>query len=237
MRRTSRRSSDPALVVGYVRCSTDEQNLGPEAQREALARWCQAHDARLVAVHEDPGVSGGAALDRRPGLLAALDALGTTGAGVLLVAKRDRLARDVVVAAMVERLAERHGARVLTADGTGNGEGPEAMLLRGIVDVFAQYERALIRARTKAALAVKRSRGERTSGHVPYGYRLGADGVHLERDEAEQGVAALARALRDEGRTLRAVAAELAARGLTPRHGRAWHPQSVARLIVAAEAA
>ncbi len=74
---------------------------------------------------------------------------------MLLVAKRDRLARDVVVAAMVDRLAERHGARVLAADGTGNGDGPEAMLMRGIVDVFAQYERALIRARTKAALAVK----------------------------------------------------------------------------------
>lgn len=237
MRRSSRRPADPALVVGYVRCSTEEQNLGPEAQRDALAKWCQAHGARLVAVHEDVGVSGGAALDKRPGLLAAVDALAANGAAVLLVAKRDRLARDVVVAAMVERLAERHGARVLAADGTGNGEGPEAMLLRGIVDVFAQYERALIRARTKAALAVKRSRGERTSGHVPFGFRLGADSVHLERDEAEQTVATLARALRAKGLTLRAIGAELAARGIASRVGRAWHPQSVSRLLASEKAA
>lgn len=237
MRRTSRRPGNPSLVVGYVRCSTEEQNLGPEAQREALARWCAANGARLVAVHEDAGVSGAMPLDKRPALLAAVDAVAAHGAGVLLVAKRDRLARDVVVAAMVERLAERHGARVLAADGAGNGVGPEAMLLRGIVDVFAQYERALIRARTKAALGVKRARGERTGGLVPYGFHLAADGVHLERNEAEQAVVALARSLRADGWTLRAIAGELAARGIVPRTGGAWHPQTVARLVGSAEAA
>jgi DNA invertase Pin-like site-specific DNA recombinase len=44
------------------------------------------------------------------------------------------------------------------------------MLMRGLVDLFAQYERALIRSRTKAALAVKKGRGERLAkgrrGHV-----------------------------------------------------------------------
>jgi DNA invertase Pin-like site-specific DNA recombinase len=39
-----------------------------------------------------------------------------------------------------------------------------------IMDAAAAYERALIRARTKAALAAKRARGER-SGEVPYGFR------------------------------------------------------------------
>lgn len=233
MRRTPRPSPSLSLVVGYVRCSTDEQHLGPEAQRAALVRWCEAHGARLVSVHEDAGVSGATPLDKRPGLLAALEAVAANGAGVLLVAKRDRLARDVVVAAMVDRLAERHGARVLAADGTGNGDGPEAMLMRGIVDVFAQYERALIRARTKAALAVKRSRGERTGG-VPYGLRLAADGVHVRADAEETAVVARVRSLRAEGHTLRAIAADLDAAGVAPRGGGRWHPQSVANIVRAA---
>lgn len=38
-----------------------------------------------------------------------------------------------------------------TADGAGNGEGPEAALMRTLLDTFAAYERALIRARTRAA--------------------------------------------------------------------------------------
>lgn len=233
MPRTSRPAPSPSLVVGYVRASTDRQDLSPDAQRASLTRWCEANGARLVAVHEDAGVSGAAPLDKRPGLLAALDALTANGAGVLLVAKRDRLARDVVVAAMVERLAERSGARVLAADGTGNGVGPEAQLMRGIVDLFAQYERALIRARTKAALAVKAARGERTGG-VPYGFRLAADGLHVVANPEEAAVVERARTLRAEGRTLRAIAADLDTRGTAPRGGGRWHPQTVANIVRAA---
>lgn len=233
MPRLTRPAPSPSLVVGYVRASTDRQDLSPDAQRAALARWCEANGARLVGVHEDAGVSGAAPLDKRPGLLAALDALTANRAGVLLVAKRDRLARDVVVAAMVERLAERSGARVLAADGTGNGVGPEAQLMRGIVDLFAQYERALIRARTKAALAVKAARGERTGG-VAYGFRLAADGFHVEANPEERAVMERVRALRAEGRTLRAIAADLDGSGLAPRGGGCWHPQTVANIARAA---
>ena len=229
-RKTNR--ADVAKVVGYVRCSTEDQHLGPEAQREALARWCAANGAELVAVHDDLGVSGGTELDKRPGLLAAIDALQAHGAGVLLIAKRDRLARDVVVSAMVERLAERAGARVLTADGTGNGDGPEALLMRSIVDAFAQYERALIRARTRAALAVKRTKGERV-GSVPYGFTLAEDGVHLIENAAEQEIIRAARDLKAGGLSLRAIGAGLTARGFVPRGGNEWNPNTVARILEA----
>lgn len=227
---STRKAVDASRVVAYIRCSTEEQHLGPEAQRAAMERWCAANGATLVAVHADLGVSGGAPLDKRPGLLAALDALAATGAGALLVAKRDRLARDTLLAAMIERLAERNGARVLTADDVGNGEGPEALLLRRMVDAFAEYERAIIRARTKAALAVKRGRGERV-GEVPYGYHLAADGRHLEADLAEQRVLSEARTLRSQGLSLRAVAAELARRGFVARNGRTFAATQVARMV------
>src|SRR6476469_878208 len=101
------RNSSVVRVVGYIRVSTEDQSLGPEAQRVALERWCAAQGAELAVCHEDVGISGGVDLDKRPGLLAALDSLRTLRADVLLVAKRDRLARDVLVSAMVERLAER----------------------------------------------------------------------------------------------------------------------------------
>jgi hypothetical protein len=139
---------DPAKIVGYVRAGTDDQSLGPEAQRHSLEAYCLAHDAFPVSIHEDIGYSGGLALDKRFGLLAALASLDEHKAGVFLVAKRDRLARDVVVAGMVERLVERVGAKLLSADGTGNGDGPEQGLLKNIVAAFAEYERALIRERT-----------------------------------------------------------------------------------------
>jgi site-specific DNA recombinase len=139
--------TDPQRVIGYVRVSTGEQRLGPKAQRESLRQWCLANGVKLVAVFSDR-VSGAAGIDQRPGLLAALAALRDKHAGVLLVAKRDRLARDSLVAALVERLVERNGAAVRAADGTGNGDGAEAILLRRIVDAFAEYERVMIRARS-----------------------------------------------------------------------------------------
>ena len=219
---------DPTKAIAYLRASTDRQDLGPDAQREAIERWAHAKGIEIVAWHEDRGISGGVDLDKRLGLLAAIQALRTESAGVLLVARRDRLARDVLVSAMVERLCEREDARIQTADGAGNGSGPEAALLRGIMDVFAQYERAVIRSRTRAALAVKRARGERT-GTVPYGFR-DEDGMLVE-DAAEQVVVARARELRADGLSLRAIGRTLLDEGHAPRNGKRWHVQVLARVV------
>lgn len=222
-------AGDAKRVVAYVRVSTDEQHQGPKAQRDALAAWCAARGAELVAVFEDRGVSGAAELDKRPGLLAALDAVEAGGCGVLLVAKRDRLARDVMLAAMVERMAERAGAVVTAADGAGEGSGPEALLLRRMVDAFAEYERAVIRGRTRAALGAKKARGERV-GALPIGSQVAADGVHLEADADEARALAVVRELRAAGLSIRAIAAELDARRIPARGGR-WHPTTIARLL------
>ena len=187
----ARKSGDPKVAVGYIRASKGEQRLTPDAQREAMRIWCDREGVELVAVFEDLGVCGATEIDKRVGLLGALEALGEHGAGVLVVAKRDRIGRDVFVCAMVERLAARAGAVVACASGAGNGEGPEALLMRRLLDAFAEFERALIRTRTREALAVKRRRGERI-GSVPYGWRLASDGVHLVADEDEQRIIRLA---------------------------------------------
>jgi|WetSurMetagenome_2_1015567.scaffolds.fasta_scaffold495460_1 DNA invertase Pin-like site-specific DNA recombinase len=218
-----------AVAIGYVRVSTEEQSLGPEAQRTAIERWAAARGARLAAVFEDFGISGGAPAEKRPGLLAAIAALREHGAGLLVAAKRDRIARDTVIAAMVEQEASRAGATLTTADGASDGAGPEGALMRGIVDVFAAYERGVIKSRTRAALAVKRSRGERT-GQVPYGFELAADGAHLIENAAEQAVIAEVRALRAAGLSLRAVAAECERRGLLSRAAKPLALTQVARI-------
>jgi len=152
---------------------------------------------------------------------------------VLLVAKRDRVGRDVLVSAMVERLAERKGSQVVSADGCGNGDSPEAAMMRGIVAVFAQNERALIRARTRAALVVKKENGERV-GSVPYAWQVSGDDIHLEPNADEQEVIRTALNLRANGLTLRAIGTELASRRMLPRSGSGkWNPKSVRSLLSA----
>ena len=65
-------------------------------RQAAIERWCEAEGATLVAVYTDHGISGAAPLDKREGLMAAIDALVERRAGTFLAMKRDRLARDVV---------------------------------------------------------------------------------------------------------------------------------------------
>ena len=197
---------------------------------EALRGWCQVQGVTLVDVYTDVGISGGAPLEKRPGLLAALAAL--TKGSALLVLRRDRLARDTLTAAIAERMAQKAGASILTVTGAGDGEGPEAQLMRTIIDAFAQYERALITVRTKTAMQRKRAKGERI-GAIPYGYQLAADGVHFVDAPSEQAVIAIVQRLRAGGLSYRAIAAELNQRGLTNRAGGRFMATQVVHILQA----
>ncbi len=226
------RPGNPLVAVGYLRASTTDQRLSPEAQRAAIEAWAQREGASVVAWHCDAGISGGSDLADRPALVAALGELRALRAGVLVVAKRDRLARDIAVAALIERAAGSAGARIVSADGAGNGDSPSDALMRGMLDVFAAHERSVIRARTKAALQAKRAKGER-AGTVPFGYTADASG-RLSPCEAEQAVIDAVRSLRAAGMPFRAIEAELASRGLTSRSGRPFGIKQVFRMTKAA---
>jgi len=222
------RTTNPLAAVAYLRVSTDDQKLGPEAQRASIEAWSAAHGVTVLAWHTDAGVSGGSDLDSRPELAAALVSLKANRAGVLVVAKRDRIARDVAIAIAVERAVESTGARIASADGVANGDTAADSFLRTILDGAAQYERALIRQRTVAALKAKRARGER-AGNVPFGYTADASGT-LAADPGEQAIMASVRTLRAAGLTLRGIVAELARVGFVGRTGRALALPQVARI-------
>jgi site-specific DNA recombinase len=218
-------------AIGYRRVSTSEQagsGLGLDAQQESIDQATDRLGLQLAETFTDAGISGGLPLEQRPGLLAALDAL--CRGDVLIVAKRDRLGRDVLNVAMLERLTERKGARIVSAAGEGTDTNdPTSRLMRQVVDCFAEYERAIIRARTRAALAVKKARGERVGG-IPFGYQLAGEGHALEPHPEEQRAFALLRELRAAGYTYRAIAEELNRQGFRSRTGGLWVRQSVHQL-------
>lgn len=228
MTRREQHQTNPNHVVGYVRVSTDEQALGPAAQEDALRRWCAARGATLIAVRADIGVSGATSLEHRPALIEVLDIARHEGAGVVLVAKRDRLARDPIVSAMVESLVDRIGARVVSAAGEGEGDDPASVLMRRMVDAFAEYERRIICARTRAALAVKRSRGQRV-GQVPLGY-VATDSELLAESPHERAVIEQVLRARAAGASYRAIAAQLNRSGV-PARGSRWHANTIVRIV------
>ena len=161
---------------------------------------------------------------RRPQLEAALEQTKRIG-GVLLIAKLDRLARNVaVVAALMES-----GVRFVAVD------MPEAdNLTIHVMAAVAEREAQLISSRTKAALGARKARG----------LSLGkAENLNLEARQAGaktnlsravhdmRTVAAYAGALRRQGLSLRAVAVQLEAHGFRTRQGGPWNAVQIKRVL------
>lgn len=226
----SRPVTDATKAIAYIRVSTEEQHLGPEAQLAAIELWASRQGVTVVAVHRDLGVSGATPLADCKGLMAALEDLRVHGAGLLVVAKRDRLARDVMKSAMAEARAEALGARIVSAAGEGDGTDPAAKLMRTIIDAFAEYERLIIGARTKAALAVKKTKAERIGG-IPYGFS-DVDGK-LVANEDEQRVILEAKYLSSTGLSMRGICAKFRIEGVVFRNFSWNSPAHADRLLKA----
>ena len=216
-------------IVAYLRVSTDDQaenGFGMDAQLDSITKKIGVPER----TYRDEGLSGKDAT--RPGLLEALESL--RSGDLLAVAKRDRLARDTYLVLWIEKEAKRRGARIVSAAGEGgDGDDPAQVLLRRIVDSFAEYERLIIGQRTAAALKVKRERGEKTGGkYAPFGFRVSDDGVHLERDDREAATVDLIKGLRERGLSLREIAAEMEHRGILTKAGKTrWNPTTVSRIL------
>jgi len=218
-----------AAAIGYVRVSTDEQGrsgLGLEAQREAIAQAAARAGLEAPIVFEDAGVSGGAALAKRPGLMDALEAL--KRGGVLIVAKRDRLARSMSVILGLEAIVARKRARIVSAAGEGTeDDGADAVFMRRIMDANAERERFIIAQRTAAAMRAKRRRGEKTGGaHAPFGYDVDAAG-RLIANVNEMATLGLMAQLKADGLSVRAIAAQLNEAGALTKTGRQWNHTTV----------
>jgi DNA invertase Pin-like site-specific DNA recombinase len=139
----------PAMMIGYARVSTDEQNLA--LQLDALrAAGCDV-------IFED---TGSGADENRKGLA---DALARCAAGDVLVAwKLDRLGRSTLdLVGLVEKLKGRGvGLKVLTGEGASiDTTRPEGKLIFAVFAAFAEFERELIRERTMAGMRAAKRRG------------------------------------------------------------------------------
>lgn len=208
-------STEPRRVVVYRRVSSAEQAsaFGLDAQLAAVRRFAKAEGLDIAAdIAED--ASGTLPLDERPGLRDALAAVYQHGAAGLLVARRDRLARDEYAAHDAVRAFEAAGARVLYADGS-NGDDESAQLFDSIQHAFSAHDRRRIIARLKAGRDAKAAAhpGSRAQGGgIPFGYRRTPTGLEVEPEQAER-----VRAMFDLARSGRSAAAIAESLGEQPR--------------------
>ena len=222
----------PARTIAYVRVSTSKQvdkGVSLEAQQAKVRAYASLYDLELVDVVVEAGAS--AKTLSRPLLQGVLSRLAKGEADALLTVKLDRLTRSVAdLGELVER-CNKQGWALLSVSEQIDTRTAAGRLVLNVLASVSQWEREAIGERTSAAMAHKRACLEYTGGHVPYGWRVGEDGCHLEAHQAEQAVISAALELRAAGLSLRKVGAELEAEGLLPRSGGRWHAKTVKDLL------
>mgnify|MGYP000178484414 CR=1 FL=1 len=228
-RSKSRTPCDPTLAIGYVRKSTTLQEESFAVQSAAIERFAREQSLTLLATYYD-AITGGTEVAERPGLSAALETVTAARVGRVLVARRERLARDAWVSQGIERMLAPYGARVLSADGQGNGDGAGDAFLRLILDGAAQHERALIRGRIRAAVALRQAQGRRV-GECPYGMQPGADGHTLVAHPEEQATIGRVHALRARGLSQNEICRVLHDEGYRSRAGTPLSQTQISRII------
>ena len=141
------------MLIGYVRVSkadgTQDHALQLDAMKAAGVTKKRIYEDRITGSRDD-----------RPGLDACLKAL--RKGDTLVVWKLDRLGRSLGhLVNTIEDLAERGvGFKVLTGKGASiDTSTAEGKMIFGIFATLAEFERELIRERTKAGLASARARG------------------------------------------------------------------------------
>jgi DNA invertase Pin-like site-specific DNA recombinase len=216
-------------AVAYYRVSTARQGrsgLGIEAQRAAVQRFSEAEGFELNAEFVEVETGKGAdALDRRPQLAAAL-AAGRAGKCPVIVAKLDRLSRDVAFVAGL--MAQRVPFIVAEL-----GADADPFMLH-LYAALAEKERRLIGERTRSALAARKAQGARLGNRTNPG-DAAALGRQVQTAEAElfaTNALPIIDSIRATGVTdLRGIARALNDRGVRTARGGRWHVSNVKNVI------
>jgi DNA invertase Pin-like site-specific DNA recombinase len=223
MRRTPRKQSDsPTHFVAYYRVSDVKQGksgLGLEAQREAVARYLLAVKGVLAGEYTE--VETGKRHGKRPQLAAAI-ALASRRSATLLIAKLDRLARNVhFISGLMESSADFVAVDMPYAN----------RLTIHIMAAMAEHEGEMISERTRAALQAAKARGTRL-GNPRWQESIARATAARRKQPAPEDVRTLVAGYRAEGLSLRQIAARLNQLGLKTPSKAQWHPSSVRTLLL-----
>ena len=222
-------------AAGYLRVSGEgqigEDKYGLAAQREAIETYAAAQGYEVAEWYVDEAISG-AKLDR-PELTRLLNDAEAGKFAFVVVAKMDRVARDLMAQLWIEKELLRGNVELISVAEPFRGQDPANVLFRQVIGAFAQFERARIAERMAGGRKQKARGGGYAGGGAPIGYTAekGAKVLSLDAEKAET-VRRLFE-LREEwpGASLEALAGMMNAEGLTTAQGAIWRKAQVKRVL------
>jgi DNA invertase Pin-like site-specific DNA recombinase len=144
---------------------------GFERQMKSIEEYAKTNRLAIVQVYKEEGISG--SLEARPALAEMLVSLENNGHGVttVIIEKLERLARDLMVQEFIIRDFQKQGFNIIStmegADLCGND--PTRKLIRQIMGAFAEYDRAMIVAKLRAARERIKAKTGKCGGRKGYG--------------------------------------------------------------------
>lgn len=214
-------------AIIYCRVSTTEQvqeGVSLQAQQARAEAWCQAQGLQVAGVFVDEGLSGGTM--NREGLRAAL-AEACRLKSPLVTYSLSRVTRSVKDALAVVEQLERAGSSLVSLTEQLDTRTASGRFTFTVLSSVGQLERELVGERTRAALAFKRTKGERISGRAPLGCRF-EDGTVVPDLEELDSIATL-RSWRRSGLSFRAIQRR-ANRLLPARGAKGWGLETIHRI-------
>lgn len=146
---------DDREVIGYVRVSTDLQDIGK--QKDTILHWARREKLKITKFEGIEISSSRSLLDRRLGFLNSLKS-----GDILVCTETSRLSRTVVeLLTMVDDLLRRGVRVVFILQGLDLKDlsNPTTKLTLQMFSVMAEHERSVVSQRTKEALRVLKERG------------------------------------------------------------------------------
>lgn len=213
-------------AFGYLRTSGKGQigNDGFPRQREAITRYAKANRIEIVQEFTDEAVSGTLDAMDRNGLTDLFVALKSNGVRLVVVENATRLARDLMIGEIILSEFRKIGVRVISADGgvdlTIGNDDPTGKLIRQILGAVSEWEKCALVQKLRASRLCMRRAGQRCEGKKPYG-----------DSPEERKIIESILALRQQRRSIAAIADKLNADGVKSRSGSKWHPTQVQRVI------
>jgi len=190
-------------------------------QRAAIKAYSASKGFRIVREFEERGVTGKNDLENRPALKDLIAALRSNGTRVVLIEKLDCLARDLMIQESIIADLRKSGFKLVSVmEPDLCSDDPTRVLLRQMMGAFAQYERAMIVTKLRAARQRAKASKGRCEGRKPYGSRPG------EREVIERMFA-----IHKQGVSMTAVHQQLNAEGRKPRYQEAWSQAMVVRIM------
>jgi DNA invertase Pin-like site-specific DNA recombinase len=212
-------------AVAYYRTSsaTNVDGDSLERQRAAVTSYAKAHGIEVVDEFYDAAVSGADAIDARPGFADLLERILGNGVRTVLVEDASRFARDLIVQLTGHERLRALGVDLVPVNAPDHfrEDTPTARMVRQILGAVAEFEKAQLVARLRAARERKRAETGRCEGAPPVPAEVVAEARRLARKSPKTG----------QRRSLRAIAAELKALGHVARSGNAYGAESVRRML------